>query len=155
MGAAAIPIALAGASLVATNVGNKAAIKNNETQQAAAVGNSQQAWKGAQDAVNGWLTKNPEPFAGATVKGPTPGAYGQGGLQAPTSYDQSLAPFVSAILGAAPSQPSAPAPMPMRPPVPAPPSQPTPTGGHTRSLLSANPLVARILAGGMSQRMAI
>lgn len=83
-GEIAIPLALAGASMIGTNVQNKAAIKNNEVQQASAVGNAKEAWQSAKTASDEWQAKNPSPVAGATVGRPQAGPYGAGGLISPT-----------------------------------------------------------------------
>lgn len=61
---AAIPIAIAGATMVANNMQQKAAIKNNENQQAAAVGNAQQAAQQAFQRQSQWMQHNPAPFSG-------------------------------------------------------------------------------------------
>lgn len=58
--AVAVPVGLAVASMVAQNVQNKAAIKNNENQQASAVGNAQGAYQRAQQQMNPWLQPQTE-----------------------------------------------------------------------------------------------
>lgn len=73
--AVAIPLVLAGASMVASNVQNKAAIKNNDNQNAAAVGNAQNAFNTARTNLADWTKNNPSPFASATIGRPT-GAFG-------------------------------------------------------------------------------
>lgn len=81
-----IPLILGAASMVSQNANNKAAIKNNEVQQASAVGNTQQAYNTAKGDLAGYEAAHPAPFQGAVPNRPTPGAYG-GGVQAPASYN--------------------------------------------------------------------
>jgi hypothetical protein len=65
--------------LVAGNVQQKSAAKNNQTQQQAAVNNAQQSWGNATNNFNAQAKANPAPYAGgATIGKPTPGAYGGG-----------------------------------------------------------------------------
>ena len=59
-----IPLVLGVASMIGQNVQNKAAIKNNETQQAAAVQNAKDASSAAQNQVSSWLTSNPNKIEG-------------------------------------------------------------------------------------------
>lgn len=71
--AVAIPLALAGATMVAQNVQNKAAQKNNDNQQHAATQNAQAAWQHAQAQLAQWMQSNPAPFSGGmNIARPTP-----------------------------------------------------------------------------------
>jgi len=82
MPAAIIPAALGVASLVAGNSSQKAADKNNQNQQTAAVNNASQAAQAAQSMYNSYATAHPSPFAGANVAGPQAGAYSTSPQQA-------------------------------------------------------------------------
>lgn len=65
-----IPLIAAGATMVGQNVQNKAAIKNNEVQQASAVGNAQAASNAAFGRENQWTQSNPSPYGNATIARP-------------------------------------------------------------------------------------
>jgi hypothetical protein len=67
---AAIPLAVAGITMVANNVSQKNAIKNNEVQQASAVGNAKDATNNAFAELDKFNTANPAPFGKAAVNGP-------------------------------------------------------------------------------------
>lgn len=83
--AIAVPLALAGATMVAQNVQNKAAIKNNENQQRGAVENAQNASNQAFQRFNSWQQANPAPFTGASIARPP-------GMQAPTETINGISP---------------------------------------------------------------
>ena len=95
---AAIPLAIAGATMVASNMQNKAALKNNENQQNAAVNNAKKSADAAFGREQQYLQANPEPFAHfdiarppqATISGVSPqaimsGAFSRGTPAAPWS----------------------------------------------------------------------
>lgn len=74
-----IPLLTIGASLIGQNVQNKAAIKNNENQQAAQQANNQAAIDQAKGIISPFLAPNAAPFANATSKiGPMPSGPTQG-----------------------------------------------------------------------------
>jgi hypothetical protein len=68
-----IPAILGIGAMVSQNVQNKAAIKNNEQQQAAAMGNANAAWNNARNQTNQWIDQNPTNISGAG-KAPSIGA---------------------------------------------------------------------------------
>jgi hypothetical protein len=76
--AIAIPLGLAAVSLVAGNVANKSANKNNLNQQAGAVQNAKQAEATAAQQASQLVASNPGPFAGQSIAGPTGGYAGPG-----------------------------------------------------------------------------
>lgn len=65
--AIAIPVALAGASLIASNAANKSANKNNDNQNANAVGNAKNATAGAQSQMADWIGAHPQPVGAPTA----------------------------------------------------------------------------------------
>lgn len=82
---AAIPLAIAGATMVAQNVQNKAAIKNNENQQTAAVNNAKQSADAAFQRQSQWLQSNPAPYAnGFNIARPPTATISGGAPQAPS-----------------------------------------------------------------------
>ena len=76
--AVAIPLAIAGATMVANNVQQKAALKNNENQQASAVNNAKNAYQTQSQNEQNWLKANPSP-TNATIARPAAGGYGGAG----------------------------------------------------------------------------
>lgn len=70
--AIAVPLVLGAATMVSQNVQNKAAIKNNETQQASNLANAQGAWNTAKTNTDNWLTANPSPNGTANKGVPAP-----------------------------------------------------------------------------------
>jgi hypothetical protein len=67
---AAVSLLVAGGSMINQNVQNKATLKNNENQQAAAVANAQQATKNAQGQIAAWNQANPAPKPVVTAPPP-------------------------------------------------------------------------------------
>lgn len=82
---AAIPLVIAGATMVASNMQQKAALKNNENQQAASVQNAQGASNAAFQRQNQWLQSNPAPFSHGFNLAPPPGGAPQATLSAPST----------------------------------------------------------------------
>jgi hypothetical protein len=93
--AVAVPLAIAGVGLVSQNANNKAAIKNNEVQQASAVGNSKEAYATAKNDLNSYINAHPAPFSGMTPDRPQAGSYGPGGVTSPSSYNVRSGPSKS------------------------------------------------------------
>lgn len=68
--AVAVPLALAGASLISGNSQQKAADKNNQNQQTASVQNAQQAAQQAQQLYNSYAAAHPSPFGTPAMQRP-------------------------------------------------------------------------------------
>jgi hypothetical protein len=84
--AALLPAILGGASMIGQNIENKAANKNNDNQQAAAVQNAQAASQAAFQRLQQFLAQNPSPANGVVPGRPggltmNSGAIAQGGPQ--------------------------------------------------------------------------
>jgi hypothetical protein len=138
---AIIPALIAGVVGIGTmingNVQQKAAIKNNETQQASAVANAKNATADAQKQLATYNAANPAPTQAPT--GPDPTLAGK--PPAPTmGSGQGNSPFISAIMNAAQTGGSMPS-LGSAPPVPI----QTPGGGANVSGQSTANLIQKIL----------
>jgi cytoskeletal protein RodZ len=140
---AIIPALIAGVVGIGTmingNVQQKAAIKNNETQQASAVGNAQQATANAQKQLATYNAANPAPTQAPTAAPATMGAPAQAAPAPGNGNTQGNSPLIGAIMNAAQTGSSLPsggsAAVPLA----------TPGGGATTSGTSTANLIAKIL----------
>ncbi len=83
--------------MIGNNVQQKSALKNNENQQTAAVGNAKAARDQAMQQIQALIKNSPSPFAGQHVQGPTAN-YGAGALG---NTSAGVSPFTSSIMGGA------------------------------------------------------
>jgi hypothetical protein len=97
-------------AMVDQNVQNKAAIKNNENQQAASLANAKAANAQAQQTMNAFTANNPAPTGGVA---PPPAGSNTGTLapqsRAQAATPQTLTPAMQAAIMQRQAAPSAPA----------------------------------------------